>query len=85
MTKRLKLATSIPQFESNKEAAEFFETHDISLVWDQLKPVRPFKLPPSQVKQIRERYERRKAASSLRLEPFQIFQAKRIAQRKSIG
>ena len=41
MAKRLKLATSIPEFQNNEEAAEFFETHDISLVWDQLKPFRP--------------------------------------------
>ncbi len=85
MAKRLQLATSIPKFTNNEEAANFFETHDISQVWDQLKPVRPFKLPASQVQAIRERYLRRKAAISLRLEPQQIAQAKRIARRKSIG
>ena len=34
---------------------------------------------------MRERYERRKAAISLRLEPEQFAKAKRIARRKSIG
>jgi len=86
MAKRLKLAKTLPKFASNDEAAEFFETHDISAIWDQLKPVRPFKLPPAQVKMIRERAEqRRKAAISLRLEPEQIAKAKRIARRKSLG
>jgi len=85
MLKKLKPATSIPHFANDQEAAEFFETHDTSQIWDELTPVRPFNLPPEQIKAIRERYLRRKAATSLLLENRLIQQAKRIARRKSIG
>jgi len=86
MPKDLKPATEVPAFATDEEAANWFDTHDISGVWDQLQPARPIKLPPEQVRAIRERYRRRvKTAISLRLEPDQIAMAKRIAARKSIG
>ncbi len=85
MAKRLKLAKTIPVFANREEAAKFFETHDISAVWDQLKPVRPFKLPDSQIRAIRDRHARLKSAISIRLQPEQIKKARRIAARKSIG
>ncbi len=84
MARKLKPATTIPDFANDEEAAEFFETHDTSQIWDQLTPVRPFKLLPSQVRQIRERYLRRKQAASQLLNPAQLAAAKRIAKRKSI-
>lgn len=75
----------LPKFANEEEEARYWETHSVAEIWDQLKPVRPFKLPPEQVKAIRERCQRRKQAISLRLESRQILQAKRIARRKSIG
>lgn len=85
MTKKLKLATHVPEFKDNEEAAEFFETHDLSLVWDQFTPVRPFKLSPSQIRQMRERYLRRKRGASQLLSPAELAATKRIAKRKSIA
>lgn len=35
----LPLADHIPEFTSDEEAAEFFDTHDISAIWDQLEDV----------------------------------------------
>ena len=69
----------------DKEAAEYFETHSVADVWDRLPKARPVKLSRALSKAIRERHARRKAAISIRLEPQQIFQAKRIAAGKSIG
>jgi hypothetical protein len=84
--KKLKAATEIPDFANDEEAADWFDTHDVSGVWNQLLPAQPVKLPPEQVRSIRERYRRRvKTAISLRLEPEHIALARRIAARKSIG
>jgi hypothetical protein len=74
----------LPKFANEEEEARYWETHSVAEIWDQLKPVRPFKLPPSQVRQIRERYLRRKLAASLLLDPAQLAAAKRIARRKSV-
>lgn len=38
-TPELPLADHIPEFASDEEAAEFFDTHDISGIWDQLEDV----------------------------------------------
>ena len=75
----------VPEFASEDEEARYWETHSSAEIWDQLEPVRPFKLPPSQVRQIRERYLRRKQAAAALLSPAQLAAAKRIARRKSIG
>ena len=56
MAKKLKLAKTLPKFADNEEAAKFFETHDISAIWEEFKPVPPLKLPDSQVRAIRERH-----------------------------
>jgi len=79
--------TEIPVFQTEKETAEFFDTHSAEEFWHLLKPARPLKMPPEQAARIHERYEQRKAkaAISLRLEQEQIEKAKRIAARKSIG
>jgi hypothetical protein len=39
VTPDLPIADRIPDFASDEEAAEFFDTHDISGVWDQLEDV----------------------------------------------
>ena len=74
----------LPKFANEDEEAEYWGTHSIAEIWDQLEPVRPFKLPPSQVRQIRERHLRRKQAAAALLDPTQLAAAKRIAKRKSI-
>ena len=85
MAKKLKLAKTLPKFADNEEAAKFFETRDISAIWDEFKPVPPLKLPDSQVRAIRERHSSRKSAISVRLEAAEIREVRRIAARKSIG
>ncbi|SRR6266567_5034668 len=86
--KSMKIAKEWPHdLKTERELAEFFDTHSTHELWDKLKPARPFKMPPEQVKRIHERQEQReaKAAISLRLEQQQIEKAKNIAARKSIG
>jgi hypothetical protein len=85
MAKRLNVAKTVPHFANRDEAAAFFDAHDVSEVWDQMRQVPPFKLPTAQVDAIRTRHAGRKAAVSLSLEPAQIRDAQRIAARKSIG
>jgi CopG antitoxin of type II toxin-antitoxin system len=86
MKKRIKPKSKIPKFNSEREAAEFFDTHSADQHWDELVPARPIQLPPEQVREIRKRAaHRRKAAISIRLDPAQIETAKKIAARKSIG
>jgi predicted DNA binding CopG/RHH family protein len=75
----------VPRFASNDAAADFFETHDLSGAADELKAVRPIRLPPGQVRKIQQRHARRKTAISIRLQPEQIAAAKKVAARKSIG
>jgi hypothetical protein len=85
MAKKLKVAKTVPHFANRDEAATFFDAHDVSDVWDQMRPVPPFKLPTAQVDAIRARHAGRKTAVSLSLEPAQIRDTQRIAARKSIG
>jgi len=75
----------LPKFANEDEEAEYWGTHSIAEIWDQLEPVPSFKLPPSQVRQIRERYLRRKQTAAALLDPAQLAAAKRIARRKSIS
>jgi predicted DNA binding CopG/RHH family protein len=86
--KAMKVAKEWPShLKTEREIAEFFDTHSTHEIWDTLKPARPFKMPPEQVKRIHERHQQRKAkaAISLRLEQEQIDKAKQIAASKSIG
>ena len=82
---QLKKAKSIPKFRNIEEEAEFWETHSTEGLLDQMKLVRPIKMPLEQVKVIHERAAARKQAISIRLDRDQIEAAKRIAARKSIG
>ena len=86
MKKRLPSAKlPLPKFRSEKEAAEYFDGHSVSAIWDQLAEVKPAKLSSALAKKIRERHTRAKAAISIRLEPDQIEAAKHIAAAKSVG
>ncbi len=86
MKKRLPPAkTPLPKFATDKEAAEYFETHSMADIWNQLPPAKPVKPSSALAKSIRERHAATKAAISIRLVPEQIAAAKKIAAMKSVG
>jgi hypothetical protein len=85
MTKKLHPAKApLPKFRSDKEAAEFFETHPAADVWDQLAVEQPAKPSASLTKSSLDRH-RAKSPISLRLVPEQMAAAKKIATGKSVG
>jgi hypothetical protein len=85
MPKRLKPADELPEFKTSEEFADWVDTHDTSRVWGKLRPARPIKMPPEQIRAIHERHGARKAAISIRLDEEQIKAARKIAAKKSIG
>ena len=86
MKKRLSPAKSpLPKFQSDREAADYFESHSAASVWDQLPEAERAKPSPALAKKIRERHARAKSPISLRLAPEQIAAAKHIAAEKSVG
>ncbi|MGA2739634.1 MAG: CopG family antitoxin [Bryobacteraceae bacterium] len=85
MKKKLPPAKSpLPKFQSNQDAAEYFESHSAASVWDEL-PEAEVKLSPALARKIRGRHSRAKSPISLRLAPEQIAAAKHIAAAKSVG
>jgi predicted DNA binding CopG/RHH family protein len=86
MKKKLPAAKApLPKFRSDREAAEYFETHSVADVWDQLPESKPAKPSAALAKSIRERHARAKSPISIRLNPEQIETAKKIAAAKSVG
>ncbi|HUK17972.1 MAG TPA: hypothetical protein VLW65_16220 [Bryobacteraceae bacterium] len=86
MKKKLPPAkTPLPRFRSDKEAADYFQTHSLAEVWDQLPQVEPAKASEGLEKSIRERHTAAKSPISIRLGPEQIAAAKKIAAAKSVG
>ena len=86
MKKKLSPSKAVlPRFRSDREAAEYFETHSVAGLWDQLPEARSVTLAPALADSIRERHARAKAAISIRLAPEQIDAAKKIAAAKSVG
>lgn len=75
----------LPKFRSDKEAADYFETHSVADVWDQLPEAKAAKPSKALEKSIRERHASAKSPISIRLGPDQIAAAKKIAARKSVG
>ena len=75
----------LPKFRSDKEAAEYLETHSVADVWDQLPEGKPAKLSAALAKSIRQRRARAKSPISIRLGSEQIEAAKKIATAKSVG
>jgi predicted DNA binding CopG/RHH family protein len=75
----------LPKFRSDQEAAEYFETHSVVGVWDQLPEAPQAKPSPALARKIRDRHARAKSPISLRLAPEQIVAAKRVAAAKSVG
>jgi len=86
MKKKLSVAKApLPKFHSDKEAAEYFETHSVASIWDHPPEAKPVKLSATLAKAIQERHARPKSPISLRLVPEQIAAAKKIAAAKSVG
>jgi predicted DNA binding CopG/RHH family protein len=86
MKKKLTPATlPLPKFKSDREAAEYFESHSLAEIWDQLPAVRASRPSPALAKSIRDRHEQAKTAISIRLAKAQIDAAKRIAEAKSVA
>ena len=79
----LKSLDEIPKFKSEKEEAEFWDTHSMASLWDQLEAVK-VKLSSSLAAKMRERRKAKKLIS-LRLEQNQIESLKNVASRKGIG
>ena len=72
----------IPKFKNEKEAAEFWTTHDSTDYLDDMEEDEPIELAPELNKKIKERVKKR--LLTIRLEPKQIESAKEIATEKSI-
>lgn len=86
MKKRLSPAKSpLPKFQSDQEAADYFERHSVAGVWEQLPKTPPAKPLPALAKKIRDDHASAKSPISLRLAPEQIAATKHIAATKSVG
>jgi predicted DNA binding CopG/RHH family protein len=86
MKKKLAPAKApIPKFDSDSDAADYFERHSVAELWDELPEVKPAKLSATLAKKIRDRHVRTKSPISIRLEPEQIEAAKHIAAAKSVA
>ncbi len=86
MKKKLPLAKApLPKFRSDEEAAEYFDSHSVAGLWDELPAGKRVKLSAYLLKALRERSSRAKSPISLRLIPEQIVAAKKIAAAKSVG
>jgi hypothetical protein len=86
MKKKLTPAkTPLPRFRSDSEAADYFQTHSVSGVWDQLPEAKPAPASKALERSIRERHAAAKAPISIRLASEQIAAAKKIAAAKSVG
>jgi predicted DNA binding CopG/RHH family protein len=75
----------LPKFQSDQEAAEYFESHSVASAWDQLPEAAQAKPSPALARKIRDRHARAKSPISIRLAPEQIAAAKNIAAAKSVG
>lgn len=86
MKKKLPAArNALPSFQSDKEAATYFDTHSIADAWDQLPAAKQSKPSPALEQSIRKRHAAAKSPISIRLVPDQIVAAKKIAASKSVG
>jgi predicted DNA binding CopG/RHH family protein len=86
MKKKLSPAESpLPKIQTDQEAAEYFESHSVASIWDQLPEAPQAKPLPALARKIRDRHAGAKSPISLRLTPEQIVAAKHIAAAKSVG
>ena len=75
----------LPAFRSEKEAADYFESHSVADAWNQMPEPKPIKTSRALEKSIRDRHAAAKSPISIRLGPEQVAAAKRIAAAKSVG
>ena len=75
----------LPGFGSDEAAAEYFQTHSVAEVWNQLPEGTPSKASKALEESIRERHRAAKSPISIRLGPEQIAAAKKVAAAKSVG
>jgi len=75
----------LAKFRSDEAAAEYFQTHSVTDVWNHLTESKAAKLSKPLAKAIRERHAAAKAPISIRLGTDQIAAARRIASAKSVG
>jgi hypothetical protein len=75
----------LPKFRSDEAAAEYFDTHSVAEVWNQLPEGKPAKPSKALANSIRKRHAAAKSPISIRLGPEQIAAAKKIAAAKSVG
>lgn len=73
----------IPEFKTEKEEAEFWDTHSFADYWDDLEDVK-VELAPELKAAIKNRTRSRLKAVTLRLREDQIAAAKKIAVEKDI-
>ncbi len=86
MKKKLPPAkTPLPRFRSDKDAADYFQTHSVADAWDQLPEAKPAKVSKALKKSIQKRRAAAKSPISIRLGTDQISAAKKIAAAKSVG
>src|SRR5258708_7031579 len=86
MKKKLPAAiTPLPKFRSDKEAAEYFETHSVADGWGRVPKKKTGKPSAPRTQALRVRHAGAKSPISIRLVPEQIAAAKRIAAAKSVG
>jgi predicted DNA binding CopG/RHH family protein len=86
MKKKLTPAKApLPRFRSDEEADNYFQTHSVTDVWNQLPEAEPARVSKALEKSIRERHAAVKSPISIRLDPEQIAAAKKIAAAKSIA
>ena len=86
MKRKLPPATSpLPKFKSDEAAAEYFETHSVAGVWNDLPESKPGKPSKALADAIRKRHVAAKSPISIRLGAEQITAAKKIAAAKSVG
>ncbi|MGA2149642.1 MAG: CopG family antitoxin [Bryobacteraceae bacterium] len=86
MRKKLAPAkTPLPRFRSDKEASDYFQTHSVADVWNELSEAEAAKPSKALENSIRERHAAAKSPISIRLDPEQIAAAKKAAAAKSVG
>jgi len=83
--KLLPAKAPLPRFRSDKEAAEYFDSHSVAEIWNQLPVAQKTKLSAKLTESIREQHTQAKSPISLRLGSEQIAAAKKIAAGKSVG
>jgi len=72
----------IPRFRNEAEEAEFWDSHSLAKIWDQLEPVQIEVAPDVRWVIVQQS---RKIPVTLRLEERQIKRAKEIARKRSLN